>query len=179
MKSFDDLIKPDKRSKKYPPEWVEKQLTEVPLSTKVPKKIREMVALAQELVYYGYFRYEFYNLALFYLCITFETSLGEKYRQKKKRFKKLINSAKQDGLFPKPFQSKLISIRNIRNKNAHPFGMVVMPLAMKGFHLITYLINCIFDEGARKILPPIFAKEIEQSKKIEFYIHRCRDSAKQ
>jgi hypothetical protein len=166
MKSIDDITKADKRSREYRPEWIEAEFKKLPVSSKVPKKIKEMVELAQELAYYGYFKYEFFNLGLFYLCLTLETAFRERYRARKLRFAEIIEKAKNDGTIPVLFHSKLTNIRRIRNSNAHPKHVNVFKVPIKGFHLIKHLINCIFDEKSRMELPEVFAEEVAESNKI-------------
>ena len=165
MKSLKDLVEPDKRSEGWTPEWVCEQFAEVPISDKVPDNIKEMIDLAQNLAYYGYFKYEFYDLAIFNLCLTLEAALKTKYNDRRGGFSKLIRRAKRDELFPPPFKTKINHIKKLRDNHAHPNRVTIIPLFIRAFHLTTYLINCIFDEEARKVYPPIFAKEIEEVKR--------------
>jgi len=178
VKSIKDLIKPDRREKKYPPEWLATQFAALPLNKKVPKRIKEMVELAQEIAYYGYFRYAFFNLGLFYLCLTLEASFSKKYRTKRLRFEELIERAKNDGTIPALFHSKLTSIRRLRNSYAHAKQVNISKPPIKGFHLITHLINCIFDEKSRFELPKVFAEEIADSNKISSLIAGTRKRKK-
>lgn len=165
MKSIKDLIKPDSRSKGWTPEWISEQFTRVPISEKVPDNIKELIDLAQNLAYYGYFKYEFYDLVIFNLCLTLEAALKTKYNNRKHGFSRLINRAKRDELFPEPFKKKINHIKKLRNNHAHPNSITIIPLFIRAFHLTTYLINCIFDDKARKVYPPMFAKEIKEAKR--------------
>jgi hypothetical protein len=164
MKTLKDLIKPDQRSKGWPPNWLCKQLALIPFSNKVPQSIHEMMNLAEHLAYYGYFKYEFYDLAFFYQGLTFEAALRTKYNTKNKvRLSKLMKKANAENLFPHPFIARADNLKAIRNNHAHPKGITIIPLFLRTFHLTKYLINCIFDDDARKQYPPIFLMEIDEA----------------
>lgn len=167
VSTFEDLIKPDLRSLSTNPKWLEEQLKKVPISLKVPKIIKELIELALNVARYGYFRYEFYRLALFLLILSFEGALREKYNKSDKSLQKLINRAKKERIIPKEFfpDFKLKAIQNLRNINAHPIYRSICPPSARGYQRIVYLINCIFDENDRKNPPSIFEKEIGQRKK--------------
>jgi hypothetical protein len=162
---YEDLLKRDHRSRGLTPRWVDKQLSKIPLSQKIHPNIINMIELTKNILYHGYLKYEFYNLALFYMSLTFEAALRIKYNKEDKPLFLLLKRANQDKIFPEYFTTKPTHIRRYRNAQAHPRGITVIPLSIYAFQMTIYLINCIFDEDARNNYPAIFMKDIETAKR--------------
>jgi hypothetical protein len=58
---------------------LEEGLSKVDISSKVPKKIREMLDFAKKICIYGYYEYEFYTLSTIYLFLLTETAIKERF----------------------------------------------------------------------------------------------------
>lgn len=73
------LCDPDPRNEGLTLESLEKALNEVPISAKVPEKIREMLELAKKIYLYGYYAYDFYWLCSINLFLFTETVIKERF----------------------------------------------------------------------------------------------------
>ena len=94
------LIKPCDSSTHMDFAKIEQNWNMVPISTKVPRHIKERIELAFDLFRYSYFRYYFKDVAFLYILITYEAALKEAYKIEDITFELLIDSALKNGLIP-------------------------------------------------------------------------------
>jgi hypothetical protein len=78
MKEFG---KPDSRNESFgiTPDVLDDYLGKVPLSDKIPGKIRAMLDYAKKIYKYSYYEYEFYSLGMIYIFLLSETAAKERF----------------------------------------------------------------------------------------------------
>lgn len=79
--SMKDLCQPDNRNVRFniSLDNLRNSLNAVPISVKVPNKIRTMVEFAQKIFLYSFYEYDFYALAMIYLALMTETAIKERF----------------------------------------------------------------------------------------------------
>jgi len=75
------LCQPDKRNLDHEItlDTLNDLLSQVPVSSKVPTRIRDLLEFAKQICMYGYFEYEFYSLCATYLFLLTETSIRDRF----------------------------------------------------------------------------------------------------
>jgi len=138
------------------------------VSPKLPERIALRVDLAKDLYRYSYFRHGFCDTAFLYILLAYEAALRDAFPKKKKPddLELLIDSADKAGLLPDRCPVwKVHSLRRMRN--AHMHGQVYAPILFGQDHILQVidLVNCIFDEEARVVVPPFYVKRLLAKKR--------------
>lgn len=98
MTNTKDLCKPDRRNESFgiTLEYLQKALSEVPISGKIPQKIQEMLVFAKKICLYAYFEYDFYTLCAIYLSLLAETAIKERFLNELPQKINLIKKGKSE-----------------------------------------------------------------------------------
>jgi len=93
-----ELCQPDKRNldSGVSLENLVKALSQVPISEKVPNKIREMLEFAKKIWLYGYYEYDFYTLCSIYLFLLVETAIKERFLDELPKQCQLVKNGKSE-----------------------------------------------------------------------------------
>jgi hypothetical protein len=142
----------------------------VPVSPKVPEFLRERIERAKDLFLYSYFRYGFQDAALLYMIATYEEALSQVPDTKGATFEKMIDAAIEKGICPERHKSfRLHAMRKVRNSLAHGSSLLGNSISQASLLLVVDLINCAFDEDARRTYPPLFEqrrRELEAMRRL-------------
>lgn len=138
---------------------LERAWSKVPVSSRLPERIALRVELAKDLYRYSYFRYGFRDSAFLYILLAYEAALRDVFPKQARTddLELLIDSADKAGLIPDRHPAwKVHALRRMRN--AHMHGQVYAPLLFTQEHILQVidLINCVFDEEARVVIPPLY-----------------------
>jgi hypothetical protein len=168
MGALRQLCRRDPRWRSFDLLELDRSWDRVPLSPKVPEGIALRVELAKDLCRYSYFKQGFADTAFLYILIAYEAALREVFPKhaKTEDLELLINSADRAGLIPDRQPAwKVHALRHMRNGYMH--GSVYSDGIFGQEHVLRVidLINCVFDEEARVVNPPLYVPRLLAAKR--------------
>jgi DNA-directed RNA polymerase subunit RPC12/RpoP len=168
---IDRLLTPDTQASVSWFESVERNWQGVPVSPKVPEFSRQRIERAKDLFRFSYFRHGFQDAALLYMIATYEEALRQAVGSKKSTFEKLLDAGIAEGVCPERHKDfKLTAMRQVRNALAHGSALLGNMISQSQLLLVIDLINCVYDENARREYPPLFERrrrELEAMRKLQ------------